>query len=327
MSDVYLHVGPVKTGSTYLQKLLWTNRHLLAQQGVLLPCEHDNEMWFATNDIQDGAFIHFDLPEAEGAWRRVRDRALAFNGKSILSHEVLGLSTDEHVAKIAASLHPNKLHVIVMARGLAAILPSVWQEKVKMVDPDVAWPQFFEEQRQSGAPWTDASLIVNRWLKHVPAERIHVVTVPSRRADRNMLLRRFADVIGVDVTEWQDARAAANESLDVVQSELIRRLNQVTSAFLDIHAQRRLHTAVLPLMGPGDPDHRRRLPTTARHWVEVETTRRINSLRESGVVIHGTLDDLTAPDDAWETEPTEVTDTDLLDEALRLLAASHPDRN
>ena len=122
--------------------------HLLAQQGVLLPCEHNNEMWFATNDIQEGAFIHFDLPEAEGAWRRVRDRALAFNGKSILSHEVLGLSTDEHVAKISASLHPTKLHVIVMARDLAALLPSVWREKVKMVDPDVAWPQFLEEQRQ-----------------------------------------------------------------------------------------------------------------------------------------------------------------------------------
>lgn len=88
-----------------------------------------------------------------------------------------------------------------------------------------------------------------------------------------------------------------------------------------------LHTAVLPLIGPADRDHRRRLPGTARYWVEVETTRRINSLRESGVVIHGTLDDLTAPDDAWETEPTEVADTDLLDEALRLLAASHPDRN
>ncbi len=328
MSDVYLHVGPVKTGSTYLQQLLWTNRQSLAEQGVFHPCEHDNEMWFATNDIQDGAFIHFDLPEAEGAWRRVRNRALAFNGKSIMSHEVLGLSTDEHVAKIAASLHRARLHVIVMARGLAALLPSVWQEKVKMVDPDIAWPQFLEEQVQSGAPLTDASLIVDRWLKYVPAERIHVVTVPPRGTDRGLLLGRFADVIGVDVTQWQGTRDATNESLDVVQSELIRRLNQVTSAFLDIQAQRRLvGRAVLPLMRPTDPNRRRRLPATVRHWVEVETTRRIVSLRESGVVIHGTVDDLTAPDDGWETEPTEVTDTELLDEALRLLAASHSDRN
>jgi hypothetical protein len=326
VSHVYLHVGPVKTGSTYLQKLLWTNRQLLARQGLLYPCEHANEMWFAVNDIQGGAFIHFDLPEAEGAWRRVRDRALAFDGRSILSHEVIGLSTVDHVARIADSLRPATLHVIVMARALAALLPSVWQEKVKMVDPDIAWPQYLEEQRQSGAPWADASLVVDRWLKHVDASRIHVVTVPPRGIDGRVLLNRFADAVGVDVTGWEGTADIANESLDVVQVELIRRLNQVTSEFLDIYAQRRLLSVVVPLLGLPDPDRRRRLPATARDWVELETARRIDRLRDSGAVIHGTLDDLTAPEDAWETEHTEVAATEMLDEALRLLAASHPDR-
>ncbi len=78
---------------------------------------------------------------------------------------------------------------------------------------------------------------------------------------------------------------------------------------------------------PSDPRLDDTTALTCRRWRALETARRIHSLRESGVVIHGTLDDLTAPDDAWETEPTEVADTDLLDEALRLLAASHPDRN
>jgi hypothetical protein len=83
MCDIYLHVGPVKTGSTYMQDLLWTNRDSLAEQGVLHPCEHDNEMWLAANDIQDGAFLPFDLPEAAGAWNRIRDRVVAFGGPSI----------------------------------------------------------------------------------------------------------------------------------------------------------------------------------------------------------------------------------------------------
>ena len=57
MADVHLHVGPVKTGSAYLQNLLWSHRDDLARQGVLLPLEHANEMWLAVNDVQDGAFI------------------------------------------------------------------------------------------------------------------------------------------------------------------------------------------------------------------------------------------------------------------------------
>jgi hypothetical protein len=33
MNDVYLHVGPVKTGSTYLQSIMWSNRDALSEQG------------------------------------------------------------------------------------------------------------------------------------------------------------------------------------------------------------------------------------------------------------------------------------------------------
>jgi hypothetical protein len=323
MSDIYLHVGPVKTGSTYLQGLLWANRHSLARQGVLHPCEHDNEMWLAANDIQDGAFIPFDLPEAAGVWNRIRDRVLAFDGPSILSHEMLGLSGEDHVARIAASLRSARVRVVVMARSLAATLPSLWQEKVKMADPSISWLDFLEQQRMVGAPLTDASLIVRRWLRHVPASRVHVVTVPARGSDRN-LLHRFAEVTGIDVAGWQGSDGHANESLDLVQSELLHRLNQVTAGFLDPRAQRRLNGRLLPLMRPADPA-RRRQPAQARQWVEAETARRAGYLQHSGVTIHGDLADLQAPADAWEPAARSITDADLLLEALRLLAASHPD--
>ncbi len=56
----------------------------VARQGVLLPLEH-HEMWLAVNDVQDGAFIHLWMPEAQGAWARVTSRALAFPGRSVLT--------------------------------------------------------------------------------------------------------------------------------------------------------------------------------------------------------------------------------------------------
>jgi hypothetical protein len=64
---------------------------------------------------------------------------------------------------------------------------------------------------------------------HVPESRVHVVTVPARGSDRDLLLHLFADVTGIDVTGWQGKDAQANDSLDRVQSELMRRLNQVTA--------------------------------------------------------------------------------------------------
>ena len=57
MREVYLHVGPVKTGSTFLQDLLWQYRDDLARQGYHHPGTHPNEMWLATNDLLHRAYL------------------------------------------------------------------------------------------------------------------------------------------------------------------------------------------------------------------------------------------------------------------------------
>ncbi len=326
MSEVHLHVGPVKTGSTYLQDLLWRNRHHLARQGYQHPGEHDNEMWLASNDVQDQAFIHFEMPEAVGVWAKVCERVLGFDGPSVISHEVLGMSTEEHIARIVDSLQPARLHVVVMARSLAPMLPSLWQEKIKMVDPDISWPDFLAAEQKTGSPVTDASLIVQRWLAHVPPAQIHVVTVPPRGADPEVLLDRFADALGIDRSTWDTDGGAANQSLDRVQVELLRRLNLTTGSTLDRRAQRRLvHGALLPRLRPADPRRRMRLPESEREWIEGETSRRMDALRRSGATVHGDLAELECPADTWANTPAHVSTEDLLDEALQLLVSSHPD--
>jgi hypothetical protein len=326
MSDVYLHVGPVKTGSTYLQDLLWRNRDDLARQGYQHPGAHDNEMWLASNDVQDQAFVHFEMREAAGVWAKVCERVLGFDGPSVLSHEVLGMSAEDHIAKIVQSLQPARLHVVVMARSLAPMLPSLWQEKVKMVDPDISWPDFLAAERKTGSPVTDASLIVHRWLAHLPPAQIHVVTVPPRGADPGVLLDRFAEVLGIDTSRWGADGNAANRSLDRVQVELLRRLNLTTANALDRRAQRRLvQGALLPRLRPADPRRRMRLPESEREWIEGETSRRIDALRRSRATLHGDLVELECPADTWANAPLHVSEEDLLDEALQLLVSSHPD--
>jgi hypothetical protein len=232
--EVYLHVGPMKTGSTFLQDLLWRHRDDLARQGYNHPGAHANEMWLATNDLQDGAFVNYEMPQASGVWAEVCRRVLAYDGPSVISHEVPGLSTEEHIDRIVRSLKPARLQVIVMARSLAAMLPSLWQESVKSVGHDgIKWPDFLASQRHTRAPVTDALLITQRWLAHVPAEQIHVITVPPAGTDPAVLLGRFSDALGIDTTSWPADAAATNVSMDMVQTELIRRLNQTSAASLD----------------------------------------------------------------------------------------------
>jgi hypothetical protein len=112
----------------------------------------------------------------------------------------------------------------------------------------------------------------------------------------------------------------------MVQTELIRRLNQTSAVSLDHRAQRLLvHDTVLPSLRPPSPARRIRLPTSEREWIETETSRRAEGLRDCGALLHGDLNDLASPPDVWQDVPDAVTEADLLDEALHLLVLSHPD--
>jgi hypothetical protein len=322
MTDVHLHVGPPKTGSTYLQNLLWAHRADLARQGMVLPISQPNEMWLAVNDVQDEAFAHVEMPEARGAWALVARRVSASSERSVISHEVLGLSTEAHVARIVESLEPADLHVVVMARSLTAILPSLWQETVKMVDSDQSWPEYLTHQQEERSPWTDTAAIVERWLAHVPRERVHVVTVPPRRVGTE-LGTRFAAALGLNIGGW-DLGMAANESLDVVQVELLRRLIASAGATLDRKELRHLiNDGLLPHLSATKRPRPWRLPVEHRSWIEDETgqrRQRLQRLRDSGVVVHGNLDDLDVTADVWEPLVSSISDDDVLEAALLLLA-------
>ncbi|HEY2553381.1 MAG TPA: hypothetical protein VGI64_22680 [Streptosporangiaceae bacterium] len=325
MTDICLHVGPVKTGSTFLQGVLWRHRADLTRQGILLPGESKSDIWLAANDVQDCEFIHFALPAAPGSWDRLRDRVLAFGGLSLISHEILGMSTPDQVSRIATSLRPARLHVVVMARSLADSLPSLWQEGLKRAGQNmISWPDFLRAQRDARAPVTDATLIVSRWLAHVPPGRLHVVIVPPPNRDRRILLERFAAAAGFDASGWDADGLPVNESLDSVQAELVRRLNMVAAGSWHTGTwPELLSQVVLPGLrrSGARPERRLRVPASERAWIEAETARRVEELKASHAVVHGEIADLHAGPASWEDEPQPPGDGDLLAEALLLLAS------
>ncbi len=94
---------------------------------------------------------------------------------------------------------------------------------------------------------------------------------------------------------------------------------------LDHRAQRLLvHDALLPGLRPPNHARRIRLPSSAREWTETEISRRVDGLRDCGALVHGDLDDLASPPDAWQDVADAVSEADLLEEALHLLVLSHP---
>ena len=71
----------------------------------------------------------------------------------------------------------------------------------------------------------DAADIADRWRQDLPPDRIHVVTVPPSGTDPDVLLDRFASVLGVDAATLTPERERVNVTLGVAQTELLRRVN------------------------------------------------------------------------------------------------------
>ena len=240
--SIYFHVGPPKTGTTFLQQVLWAHRPVLRAADITLPGGPPSDHFHAALDLRQMDFGGYHNPRTEGAWPRLIARAKTVaTAKALISHEVFAGADDEQIARLMRDCHPASVEVVYGARDLARQLPSIWQESLKHRRTKT-YSEFLttvlrpvRSGRQQPGIWQThhAALALERWATHLPAERIHVVTLPPRDAPREVLWRRFCAVLGVAAPERFDLDVARpNPSLDVVHAELLRRLNGVLASDL-----------------------------------------------------------------------------------------------
>lgn len=227
---VFLHVGSPKTGTTFVQDLLWSQRAVAQEQGLLLPLESFHDHFLASVDVRDIAYQAHFPPRAIGIWKRLADEAAEWSGDVLVSHELLAAATAEQ-AEAAVRALDGEVHVVVTARDLQRQIPAEWQEHVKHRSA-TTFEQFVSEVRAGGpaARWfwqvQDCAAVCRRWGAVLPPGNVHVITVPARGTPRDVLWRRFAGVLGLDAATFEAPAAAANPSLGAAQAELLRLVNE-----------------------------------------------------------------------------------------------------
>jgi hypothetical protein len=224
-------VGSPKTGTTFLQEVLWSQRRKAAEQGVLLPLEKFADHYLASLDVRGLSGRKEHPARAVGIWGRLVEEARAWPGTTLVSHELFASATAEQAADAIASFGAGtEVHVVLTARDLVRQIPAEWQEHVKHRSTKTL-PEFVHDLRQDdeGTSWfwrvQDFGDVVARWGATLPPSRVHVVTVPPAGADPGTLWHRFADLLGLDPDSFDTERSRANTSLGVEQAELLRRVN------------------------------------------------------------------------------------------------------
>src|SRR3954465_2103752 len=119
---VFLHVGVMKSATSYLQDLCDVNRERLLAQGLLWAKSGDN--FLATDDLLGTRRAR---PGLEGAWQRLAGEVEAHGGDALISNELLAPINAQRRRRLVGALAPAEASVVVTARDLARVIPSQWQ--------------------------------------------------------------------------------------------------------------------------------------------------------------------------------------------------------
>lgn len=322
---LYLHVGGPKSGTTYLQGVLEANRGRLADAGVLVVGRNVSQRVHAALVVREDPRVAHLPAGAERAWQRLVDEIKGWSGRdAILSYELFSAASREQAERALADLDGIEVHVVITARDFARAVPSAWQERLKFATTTrlEKWRPVSEEdgpRAEWGWRTMDPANVAARWGAALPADHVHVVTVP-RTGGQAELWRRFAGVCGIEVPGLDLDVARSNESMGVVAAELLRRVNRrVTDPIKGNREQARWirDTLVRKVLAPlgGDP-----IGITDEQYADAvaRSGHSIETIRGAGYDVSGDLDDLRATRPEGRL-PGEVPEGELLGVATRVI--------
>ena len=326
--SVFLHIGLPKTGTTYLQRVLHANRPALRSQGLLYPGSRPDH-FLPAQDVLERPFRGHQDERATGTWQETVREVADWPGPALISHETFTVATAEQVQTIVAAFADRPVEVIVTARDLARQLTANWQETVKngrspALSEYVARARARSDEDDPGAGfwfWQDLIGVLRRWQQAVPADRMHLVTVPPRGTGPGLLWHRFAEVLAVDLTPDQVADSSANASLGRVETEFLRRLNAELADTVEWPAYRAyvkqfLAQRVLPRSEQSGPIV---LSPDDQAWAATRSREIVQSLASIPLHLHGDLADLESP--KASADGVEVTDQAVVEVGVRAITA------
>ncbi|HET6627375.1 MAG TPA: hypothetical protein VFG63_13385 [Nocardioidaceae bacterium] len=320
---VVLHVGAMKSGTSYIQNRLFANQEVLRDQGVLVPGRSWRDQVLAVTDVLEHKRV--GPVSAEGKWQWLLDEAAAWPGTVVVSMEYLGPIGQEKIRKVVDSFPDVDLHVVMTVRDLNRNIPAMWQETVQNfrvwtwkehLDGVRGWPEEHNPPGDNFWRQQDTPAMAGRWAEAVGPQSLTLVTVPHPGADSDVLWHRFCSVAGID----GDACAPiprTNEALGAASTLVMRRLNEllresglawkdysVLVKFGLAKAGLALHKGEEPALGFPVP-----------RWVKRRSKEMIERFEALGVRVEGDLAELK-PVPVAGTDPSSVSEREQLEAAL-----------
>jgi hypothetical protein len=322
-SEVYFHIGLPKTGTTYLQDVLWGGRETLLEEGVLLPgAGHRQHLWAAL-DLQERRGLAARHPKAVGSFAALADEVRQWRGRAVISHEFFCGARKQQVTRAMEALGPAEVHLVITARDTLSMLTAGWTEYVKNGGSrslEQMPPKGHRAPEFSWLTW-DLGDVLRRWGPAVPPERVHVLTMPTSDEPADQHWRNFAGLLGLK-GEYRPAGSPANQALGVVQIETLRRVNDQLKGFARPVDRGQWIRGYLAegLLARQHGERPGASPEQVADCVE-RAERAVALIREHGYDVVGDIGRLVVdPHQPGRRDPSDVADDEVIASATALVA-------
>lgn len=303
---VVLHVGAMKSGTSYIQSLLFANQETLAAQGVLVPGRAWSHQVNGVTDILGR--LQPDQGDSTGAWRRLLDEIEAWSGTAVVSMEFLGPIAPAKIATVVDSLRPARVSVVLSVRDLNRSIAAMWQETIQN-GHWWTWPSYLDgvergRPRSGRTPadlteagrrfWRQQNIVrISRHWLQADVHDFALLTVAPPGSSSGLLAQRFGQLVGFDSSTLEPG-PRANTSVDAAAAEALRRMNALLAqeglGFPHGSALRKRHLAKTVLASRSRRDLMIGLPVS--DWVAEHSAAMVTALRGLGVDLVGEWSDL-----------------------------------
>jgi hypothetical protein len=196
MADrLILHIGTMKSATTYLQQTFDANTERLEAAGVL---------WPGSRLCFNGLADRFGSPGSPGAWPQLQGEVATCPHRVLISNELISLRR-RRAAR--ALVHDCSLpaQVVITARDLVRVIPSQWRTGTENRQT-TPWVDFIDalvrdDRSHPAVRWfwrrQDLPLIVRIWSSVVGHDNVTLVTVPPDPVPPHAVLERLPDATDV----------------------------------------------------------------------------------------------------------------------------------
>ena len=237
-----LHVGTMKSGTSFVQSTLAMNQTALRAAGVRFLGGTFGAQSKAVREV-------LSLPDrprrATGRWHRlVAELREAPEPTGVVSMEFLSFARDPQLAALLGTLQGLRVRVVVTVRDQFRVIPAQWQTYTRNYGTD-DWESYLRaiekppsRRRSRSAATTfhraqDVPGLLARWSPRAAlaataapaALDVVAATVPPPEAPREELWRRFARAAGITLVDPDLTGVKENPSLGYASCEVLRLLN------------------------------------------------------------------------------------------------------